>query len=159
MILASWSGADASHIPALKTSSAQLSFTVFERLPIEYSPANTDLHIIVVGVYASFCEQAFMCPPLCDPVFGDDDDLIRAPDRGQPVSDGDGRPVFGKLFQTLLNPALAFVVKGACRFIQDQDGRVFQEDTGNGDALFLSPLRDGRRVLPHRCHTRPGVPG
>ena len=80
-----------------------------------------------------------MGPPLCDPVFGDDDDLICAPDRGQSVSDGDGRPVFGELFQALLNPAFAFVVKGAGGLIQDQDGRVFQEDAGNGDALFLSP--------------------
>ena len=80
-----------------------------------------------------------MCPSLCDPVFGDDDDLVSAPDRGQPVGDGDGCPVFGELFQALLDPALTLVVKSACRLIQDQDGRVFQEDAGNGDALLLSP--------------------
>ena len=79
-----------------------------------------------------------MCPSLCDPVFGDNDDLISSPDGGQPVGDGDGRPVFGEFFQTLLDPAFAFVVKGACRLVQDQDGRVFQEYAGNGNALFLS---------------------
>ena len=80
-----------------------------------------------------------MCPSLRDPVFGDDDDLVSAPDRGKPVGNGDGRPVFGELFQALLDPALTLVVKSACRLIQDQDGRVFQEDAGNGDALLLSP--------------------
>ena len=79
-----------------------------------------------------------MCPSLRYPVFGDDDDLIRAPDGGQPVRDGDGGPVFREFLQALLDPAFALIVQGAGRFVQDQDGRILQEHAGNRDALFLS---------------------
>ena len=84
-----------------------------------------------------------MCPPLCDAVFCDDDDLVGVPDGGEAVGDGDGRPSFGEFFQALLDPAFALVVKGAGGLVENEDRRIFQEDAGNGDALLLAAGKAG----------------
>ena len=106
---------------------------------------NPDLHIVIMCVEASFGEQAFMRPSLCDPVFSDNNDLISSPDGGQPVGDGDGRPVPGKLFQALLDPAFAFIVKCACRLVQNQDGRVFRNTRAMEMRCFCPPERRAPR--------------
>ena len=79
-----------------------------------------------------------MGAPFGDPVLSDNDDFIRVADSGEPVSDGDRGPVSGQFFQTLLDPAFALVVQGAGGFIQDQDGRILQKDSCNGNALLLA---------------------
>ena len=89
-------------------------------------------------VNALFLNQFLMGTPFGNAVVRDDQDLIRPVDGGEPVGDGDGGAVFGEFVQALLDPAFAFVVQGAGRFIQDQDGRVLQEHAGDGNTLLLA---------------------
>ena len=58
-------------------------------------------------------------------------------DGGQPVGDGKGGAALAEFFQRILHQPLAFVVQRAGGFVQNQDGRIFQEHPGNGDALLL----------------------
>ena len=57
---------------------------------------------------------------------------------GEPVGDGNGGAAFGEGVQGMLDDHFAFVVQGRGGFVQNQDGRVFQENAGDGDPLFLS---------------------
>ena len=84
-----------------------------------------------------------MCSPLGDSILGDDDDFICVSYGRQAVSDRDGSPVFGQLFQTLLDPAFALIIQGTGCFVQDEDGRIFQKDTGDRDTLLLSSGKAG----------------
>ena len=54
------------------------------------------------------------------------DDLIGIADGGQPVSNHDNRHAPFQLFQRFLNPALILTVERACRFVQDQNRRLFK---------------------------------
>ena len=80
---------------------------------------------------------------LCNSIFGDDDDLIRTFDRGKTMSDGDRCAVFGKFFQAFLDLSFTLIIQCTGSFIQDQDRRVFQEDTGNGNPLLLTTGETG----------------
>ena len=100
-------------------------------------------------VDAALGEQRLMGAALCDTVVRHHQDLIRAADGGQAMGDGDGRAVFGQLGQALLDPALALVVERARGFIQNQDGRVFEEHARDRDALFLS-AGQARAALPDK---------
>lgn len=90
-----------------------------------------------------------MGSPFRDAVFGNHKDFVRIADRGETVGDRDGCTVFSEFFQAFLDSAFAFVVQGAGRLVQDQDGRIFQKYTGNGDALFLSTGKAGS-ALTHK---------
>ena len=70
------------------------------------------------------------------------DDAIRRAYCGESVRDDENRPPFGDLFHVVLNDALALIVEGARRFIEDQNSRVGDERAGNGDALALA-TREG----------------
>ena len=94
---------------------------------------------------------------LCNSIFGDDDDLIRTFDRGKTMSDGDRCAVFGKFFQAFLDLPFTLIIQCTGSFIQDQDRRVFQEDTGNKSAAS-DHRRDGHHVLRQRFHTVVEVP-
>ena len=74
------------------------------------------------------------------------DDAIRRPHGREPVRDDQNRPPLGDLLHVLLNDALALIVEGARRLIEDQDARVGDERAGNGDALALA-AREGRAAL------------
>ena len=43
-----------------------------------------------------------------------------------------------QLFQTLSYDDFIFIVQSAGGFVQNENGRVFQKDAGNGNALLLS---------------------
>ena len=66
------------------------------------------------------------------------DDAIRRTYRREPVRDDQNRPSFGDLFHIELNDTLALIVEGARCLIEDQNARVGDERTGNGDALALA---------------------
>ena len=69
-------------------------------------------------------------------------DAIRCPYGRKPVRDDENRPPLGDLLHVLLNDALAFIVEGARRLIEDQNARVGDERAGNGNALALA-TREG----------------
>jgi hypothetical protein len=75
------------------------------------------------------------------------DDAIRRPHGREPVRDDQNRPPLGDLLHVLLNDALALIVEGARRLIEDQNARVGDERAGNGDALALA-TREGEPRSP-----------
>lgn len=78
---------------------------------------------------------------LCDALFRQHQNQICALNGGKPVRDGKRRPPLGQRGQRLLHDMLALVIQRRGRLIQNQDRRVFQENPGDGDALFL-PARE-----------------
>ena len=62
----------------------------------------------------------------------------------------DRGPVFCKLLQTVLDPAFTFIIQSTGGLIQDQDRRILQKNTGNGDPLLL-PSGQTRSTLSHKA--------
>lgn len=83
-------------------------------------------------------------------IFCEDDNFVSIFDGGQTVGDGNGCPVFGELFQTVMNPAFAFIIQCTGGFVQNQNRRILQKNSGNGDALFLAAGKSGT-VLTDKC--------
>jgi len=54
------------------------------------------------------------------------------------VGDHEGGPAFHQLLQGFLHQAFIFGIQRTGGFIQDQDSRVFQDRTGDGNTLPLS---------------------
>ena len=73
---------------------------------------------------------------------------IGIPHGGKSVGNGKGGSSPCQGFQRLLNQLLAFVIQGACCLVQNQHGRIFEKDTGNGDPLLLS-ARELDATLTH----------
>ena len=104
-------------------------------------------HLIIMRVDSVFCQKLLMRTALCNSIICNHQNLICIPYGGKAMGNGNGCPVPGKLLQTFLDPALAFIIKSACGFVQNQNRRIFQKYSGNGNplkALFLSLLQ--------RCH-------
>src|SRR5499427_10588092 len=74
------------------------------------------------------------------------DDAIRRPHGREPVRDDENRPPLGDLFHVLLNDALALIVEGTRRLVEDQNAWVGNERAGDRDALALA-AREGRAAL------------
>src|SRR5262249_947750 len=74
------------------------------------------------------------------------DDAIRRPHGREPVRDDENGAPLGDLFHVLLNDALALIIEGARRLIEDQNARFGDERAGNRDALALA-AREGRAAL------------
>jgi hypothetical protein len=69
----------------------------------------------------------------------DADDDVAALDRAEAVGNGDGGVVaFEKLGEGVVDESLRFSVQGRGRFVEDQDVGVFEQGTGDGDALLLA---------------------
>jgi hypothetical protein len=68
----------------------------------------------------------------------EDDDPVGALHGGQPMGDDDRRPAAHCRFQRRLHDALAFRVEAAGRFVEQQQRRVLEDRTGDGDALPLA---------------------
>ena len=66
------------------------------------------------------------------------DDAIRCPHGREPVRDDQNCPPLGNLFHVLLNDALALIIQGARRLIEDQNARVGDECAGDSNALALA---------------------
>jgi len=73
-----------------------------------------------------------------DSVFGENEYSLCIPYRGQAMGNDNRCAVVCQFFQRLLDGTFAFVVEGAGRFVEDEDGRVFEEDAGDAETLLLS---------------------
>lgn len=69
---------------------------------------------------------------------GEHDDLLRAADGGEAVGDDDNGFVLHQRVDGLLHGDFAFGVERGGGFVQDDDGRVFQQGAGDADALFFA---------------------
>lgn len=95
-------------------------------------------HLIIMRVDSVFCQKLLMRTALCNSIICNHQNLICIPYGGKAMGNGNGCPVPGKLLQTFLDPALAFIIKSACGFVQNQNRRIFQKYSGNGNPLLLS---------------------
>jgi hypothetical protein len=88
----------------------------------------------------------------------ENEDAVCDADRAETVGDDQGGAAFDELGESLLHRRLALGVESTCRLIKNQDGRVFEEGSGDGDALTLatgkkiSALADGRIVSLRHGH-------
>ena len=76
------------------------------------------------------------------------DDPVRPPDRGETVGDHEDRAAPQQRFDRVLHEAFALRVEGARRLVEDQDLRVAQDRSSDGDALTLA-AREARARDPH----------
>ena len=66
-----------------------------------------------------------------------DVDHIRISDGRETVCNDDCRAVFRKLIECLLYFLLRLGIKGRCRFIENDNRRILEEDASDGDTLLL----------------------
>lgn len=99
------------------------------------------LHLVIMGIDSIFQQELFVGSPFRDAVFGNHKDFVRIADRGETVGDRDGCTVFSEFFQAFLDSAFAFVVQGAGRLVQDQDGRIFRNTRAMEMRCFCPPER------------------
>ena len=66
------------------------------------------------------------------------EDLVGVLNGGQPVGDGDDGLAPGQLGNGLLDEVLVLRVNAGGCLVQNDDGRVFQDGPGDGDALLLA---------------------
>ena len=65
-------------------------------------------------------------------------DTVVVLDGGQSVGDGQGRAAMGQLFEALAHKDLTLIVEGTGGLVQNEDGRVLQEDPRDRHALLLA---------------------
>ena len=68
----------------------------------------------------------------------DDRDFIRIANGGEAVGHHQRRAAFAQFIQGMLDQDFRRIVQCAGRFVQDQDGRILEEDAGNAQSLLLS---------------------
>src|SRR5262249_11220859 len=98
------------------------------------------------GITAACPDQRFMAAVLDQTAALEGDDAIHRAHRAEPVGDDQHRAPFGGLLHVVLDDALAFVVEGAGRPVENENARIGDERAGNGDALALA-ARQRRAAL------------
>ena len=98
-----------------------------------------------------FGDQLLMSALLHDTAMVDHENLIGVTHRFQPVRDHDDRLIARQRLDRPLQPVFVFRIDVRRRFVQDDNGRVFQHGAGNGDALPLPPPRPSPRRVPCEC--------
>ena len=73
-----------------------------------------------------------------DLAFFEDVDPVRVLDGGEAVGDDERSAVFHQAVEGGLDLALGFGIDGSGGFVEEEDGRVFEESAGDGEALFLA---------------------
>ena len=79
-----------------------------------------------------------MCSALNDPAVCYNEDLRGVSNRVQPMGDHDDGLVLRQCFDCLLQPILVLRIDVRRRLVKDDDGRVLENGTGDGDALLLA---------------------
>src|SRR5438874_2666876 len=92
----------------------------------------------------------FAVGPLFDKLTSiEDNDTVRKPYRCQMMCDDQGRMSRDGPLQSLHNSLLCDRIQAGCRLIQNQDGRVPQNRSGDRDPLLL-PAGEGCGALRHQ---------
>ena len=99
-----------------------------------------------VLVVASLLDELFVCALFDDLSFVEDVDFVGVLDGGQAVGDGDGGACTHESLKGFLYESLALGVEGAGGFVKDEDGRVLEDGTGDGDALALTAAETAAAV-------------
>src|SRR5690349_22167230 len=73
----------------------------------------------------------------------DRDDSVAPPHGRQTMGDDEDRPAVRNTLHVVLDNALAFIVEGAGRLVEDQDARVSYQRTSDRNALALATREAG----------------
>lgn len=97
-----------------------------------------ELHFVEAAIGWRFFEEFGVGSGAGDSALRHDDDDVGGEDGGEAVGDGKDGLAGREFIQGGLDHAFAFRVEGGGGFVQEQDGGVFQEGAGDGEALLLS---------------------
>lgn len=89
-------------------------------------------------VFAAAREEAFVVALLDNLAFIEDIDAIRVLDGGKPVGDDKGGAVFHETVEGILDLAFGLGIDGGGGFVEQKDGCVFEQGSGDGQALFFA---------------------
>ena len=95
------------------------------------------LHVVKFLVIAVGGEQLVVSTPFHDASFMEHADLIGIADGGETVGDGHGGAGLHQPFKSILHQTLALGVECRGGLVEDEDGWVLQDGTGDGDALAM----------------------
>jgi hypothetical protein len=93
---------------------------------------------VVIRVYSLFTtelQEFIVGPALHDTTLADEVNLIALLDRAESMGDGDGRSALGSSVESVLNNTLTVTVEGGSSFVEQQNRRVPEQGTGNGDSF------------------------
>ena len=93
-------------------------------------------------------QQLAMRPLLDDLALINNKDTIRQTHGGQAMGDDKHRTTLTNVRKIFLNNTLGLIVEGARRLIKDQDTRIGDQRTRNGDTLTLA-AGQGRAMFAH----------
>ena len=133
-----------------------ISFSSVCKAPALRFPADVDEFLVFAGDGGKRLVRAL----LHDLPVVNDENLIRLLDRCQPVCDGDDGFAAHQRRERLLDQMFVFGVDAGGGFVQDDDRRVLEDGTGNGDALPLTAgeraaaLADNRVVAVRQRHDK-----
>lgn len=82
-----------------------------------------------------------------DGAFVEDNDLVGFADGGEAVCDDEDGAVGGEVVEGFLNEAFGNGIDAGGGLIENDKGRVFEKDAGNGHALFFA-LREAYTLFP-----------
>ena len=67
-----------------------------------------------------------------------DDNFVGVANRGQTVGNDKDRTIGHQVVDRLLNDCLRLVIQSGGRLVQNNNRRIFDKGTGNGNTLFLT---------------------
>ena len=82
-------------------------------------------------------EELFVCAAFFERAIFEDDDLIGVSNGGESVGDDHRRTIFCDVFEGTLDRGLCLVINGRGCFIEQEDGGIFEDGSGDGEALSL----------------------
>lgn len=89
-----------------------------------------------------------MAAILDDPALVDSKNAVAVADGREPVRDDEHRASLHDPLHALLDDPLALVIQSAGRFVKNENARIHDQRTGNGDPLPL-PSRQAGASLAH----------
>ena len=90
------------------------------------------------GVAATEGEEFVVASAFNDPAVFEDEDLVGVADRGEAVSDDEAGALDHEAVEGFLDEAFRLGIDAGGGFIEDEDGGIFEESAGDGDALFFA---------------------
>src|ERR1700722_1232756 len=104
---------------------------------------NSRLQAVQCRVTPASVDQLLVRSILDDATVINCDDAIAATNGRQPMGDHEHRSSLRDALHVLLDEPLTFVVKRACRFVENQDAWIGNECSGDRDPLTLSARQTG----------------
>ena len=91
-----------------------------------------------LGIEAVLGEEIGVGALFDDAALVEDVDAVGIADGGEAVGDDDGAAVLHEGVEGFLNEAFCFRIDGSGGFVEEEDGGIFEEGAGDGEALFFS---------------------